>query len=322
MNTIGRINHQIKGRLRQLSSLTVLPSVFKNCAVLRAFRKRVGGEVSVILLYEHIGDIIACEPVSRYLKGLKTNVVWVVSKKYQELPRMFRDVDLVLPVSSISEVFYLKVLLKHYYIYNLHFDGRFCHRYFLSLHNSNKKYTLQNYYHFGSILETFSEVAGLPRLKEKPQLVLTNEDRFPEMSDGFVTIQVESNEDCRMWDLSKWEQLIAANPQVTFVEIGLQPHFGHIKNCNGSYCGRLSLTDIAYMMRKSALFIGIDSSGAHYANALDVPSIILLGQYRDFSHYNPYAVHGPGFKVLYRTNLNDISVDSVQAEMQKVIRHF
>lgn len=310
----------LKYRLRQLSSITVLPAVFKKCAALRAYKKKVGGKVSVILLYEHIGDIIACEPVARYLKSLKTDVVWVVSKKYQELPKMFRDVDMVLPADSVAEVVYLKAFLSGFDVYNLHFDGRLCLKYYIALHNRNKKYTALNYFNYGSILETFSEVAGLPRIKEKPQLMLTDEDRFPEISNGFVAIQVESNESCKMWDLSKWEQLIVANPQIQFVEIGLQPHFSHIKNCNASYCGRLSLTDIAYMIRKSVLFMGIDSSGAHYANALGVPAVILMGKYRDFSQHNPYAVTGSDFKVLYSPSINDLSVDAVQTEMLTLFR--
>ena len=277
--------------------------------------------MAIIILFEHIGDIVACEPVSRYLKNSYSSVIWIVNRKYMEIPTMFRDVDIIFPVSSISEIVYLKPLLHNYNVLNLHFDGRRCHQYCLALHNHNKFYSVHNYFNYGSILETFSEIAGLPRIKEQPQLLLKEEDRFPEIKSGFVAIQLESNESCRMWDIEKWEQLIKMNPNLLFVEIGLNSHFKHLTNCNTSYCGKLSLSDIAYLMRKSKLFIGIDSSGAHYANALNIPSIILLGSYHEFSQYNPYAVTPSSFKLLYRPIVNEITVDEVQREVSDLTRN-
>lgn len=312
---------RLKKRLKQIYSVVLLPKALKKVHLLYAYKKSVGGRVSIIILYEHIGDIIACEPVSRYLKSHNTKVVWVINEKFKDLLSLFQSVDMILPVSSIAEIIYIKAFLRESDIYNLHFDGRPCFRYDLHLHNKNREYSPQNYFNYGSILETFSQVAGLPRLKECPRLCLQSEDRFSEIKSGFVSIQVDSNESCKMWDFEKWEKLIQMNPNLIFVEIGLKPHFSHLSNCFTSYCGKLSLSDIAYMMRKSRLFIGIDSSGAHYANALNIPSIILLGSYHEFSQYNPYAVTSSSFKILYRLNVNDISVDEVQREMSELTQN-
>lgn len=320
MKLLVKIYNHIKYRLKQLSSIAVLPSVFQLFLYIKKIKKS-NGKIAIIILYEHIGDIIACEPVSRYLKSSYSSVIWIVNRKYKELPTMFRDVDIILPVGSITEIIYLKALLHNYCVFNLHFDGRYCGKYNLVLHNQNKFYTAHNYFNYGSILETFSEIAGLPRIMEQSLLSLEKEDRFPEINYTFVAVQVESNESCKTWDLEKWEQLIQMNPDLIFVEIGLKSHFSNLPNCNSSYCGKLSLSDIAYLMRKSMLFIGIDSSGAHYANALNIPSIALLGSYHEFSQYNPYAVTPPSFKILYRPNVNDISVDEVQRVVSNLIRN-
>ena len=51
-------------------------------------------EVIVISLTEHIGDIIASEPISRYLKNNFTDkIVWVVNQKYSNFVRYNPTID-------------------------------------------------------------------------------------------------------------------------------------------------------------------------------------------------------------------------------------
>jgi heptosyltransferase-3 len=46
---------------------------------------------------------------------------------------------------------------------------------------------------------------------------------------------------------------------------------------------------MAEVIRRAALFVGIDSGPAHVANAVGTPGVILLGAYRDFGRYMPYS---------------------------------
>lgn len=52
---------------------------------------------------------------------------------------------------------------------------------------------------------------------------------------------------------------------------------------------KLSILELAYIISKAKCFIGIDSGFAHFANAFDIPSVIILGEYRLFKKYMPYS---------------------------------
>ena len=54
-------------------------------------------------------------------------------------------------------------------------------------------------------------------------------------------------------------------------------------------CGRLSLLETAEVIRRAALFVGVDSGPAHLANAVGTPGVVLLGRYRGFDAYVPYS---------------------------------
>jgi heptosyltransferase III len=54
-------------------------------------------------------------------------------------------------------------------------------------------------------------------------------------------------------------------------------------------CGRLLLLETAEVIRRAALFVGIDSGPAHLANAVGTPGVLLLGQYRTFGRYMPFS---------------------------------
>lgn len=315
------IVYKLKNLVKNLISIKLFPSAIFNILNIYKYKKSINANISIVILFEHIGDIIACEPVSRYLKNeLNSKVVWIVKDSYSELLTLFCAVDKVIKVKTLSEVIYMKMFLHSSNVYNLHFDkARKCSKYNLILRNSNKTYTFANYYNHGSILETFSTVGNLPPLNSCPYLNLATNDRFPELSTPFIAIQIESNDIQRMWDIEKWEQLISNYPDLSFVLIGLRSYFTYKHNCITRYCGKLSLVDIAYLINKSRLFIGIDSSCAHYANALKVPSIILLGKYNSFERYNPYSGYDHNFKILHYTNLKDLPVEMVQNELVSLV---
>jgi ADP-heptose:LPS heptosyltransferase len=73
------------------------------------------------------------------------------------------------------------------------------------------------------------------------------------------------------------------------IEVGSTSGFEH--DCRYSYdlCGRLSWLETAEVVRRSKLFIGIDSGPAHIANAVSVRGVILMGRYRQFVSHIPYS---------------------------------
>lgn len=314
----GTLSPFIRG-LNYFLSLFLIPHAIKNVYTLYKYNKECGGNAAVVLLCQHIGDIVTCEPVSTYLKKEKgKKVVWIVRKSFKEILTLFRDVDLIMEVDCVSECVYMSFFMHSFEVHNLHLSPRECHKYHLNLYNPNTTYTMENYFNFGSILETFSTVGNLPALKMKPHLELSSEDRFPELDLPFVAIHVIANEVKRQWPFEKWEKLIRSYPNITFVEVGLTPHFRELSNVISEYCGKLSLVDIAYMINKCSAFLGIESSIAHYSNALSRPSLVLLGQYNFFDYYVPYSEWDTNFFMIHHNGtVCELPLDRVLKEFNE-----
>src|SRR5438105_4136944 len=128
----------------------------------------------VVSLVEHLGDIVASEPVDRFIKKEKPNfyIIRIVKRPYAEVIVFNPNIDKIITVGCLSEWIYLRFLLRHFSkvdVVDLHIDQRFCFRYYLTLSNSNEKgINLENYFNYGSLLEVFSMTTGLPKLNIEP----------------------------------------------------------------------------------------------------------------------------------------------------------
>jgi len=184
---------------KQVSSLVLIPAVLSKFFTIIAKIKR-NRKVLVINLTEHIGDIVACEPVGTYLRTNHKGsfIIWIVNKKYVDLVRYNPDIDLVIQVSCLSEWIYMKVFLKliRIKIFDMHFNKRICTTYYLKNFNNKARYlTLDNYYDYGSLLETFSLAAGLPRLTLPPHFHFPKDFKFKEvLPESYIVIHCISNE--------------------------------------------------------------------------------------------------------------------------------
>jgi heptosyltransferase-3 len=253
--------------------------------------------VVVISLTEHLGDVVACEPVARYVREREPSayIVWTINKKFADVVRCNPSVNEVVPVSCFSEWIYLKKLLSNtaVEIIDLHIDGRYCTRYGLVLNNPNNHgITLDNYYFQGTILEAFSLAANLPRLDWAPRCHLPDDVTAGiDLPQRFMVIHATSNEESRNWTPPAWNSLFSflEKENIHVVEVG---HKNVIRSTSPYYinlCSKLTLPQVGFVISKAALFIGIDSAFAHFANALSVPGVILLGHYRHFKKYMPYT---------------------------------
>ena len=94
----------------------------------------------------------------------------------------------------------------------------------------------------------------------------------------------------------------------------------HVSNCDSSFCGNLSLIDIAYLIDKCSAFVGIESSVAHYANALGKLSLIMIGKYRNFDYYVPYSEWDENFYMIhYNGFVKDLPLSILLDEFNKKI---
>lgn len=260
-------------------------------------------KIIAISRVEHIGDIIACEPVSRYVrqKYPEADIIWVVRKPYRELIENNPNIDKTLVVNCLTEWMYLAKTSLFDEILDLHVQCRVCPkcRKKLKKRTGNSKITLENYYNFGNLLSVFCQSAGLPPLNRHPcihipQTIIRRVDGY-HLPNEFISIHSLTNEESRDWLLLKWEELIEKminTWQATIVEVGLESKLKNIKSQRFiNLCGKLSILETAEVIKRSQIFIGVDSGPAHMANAVGTYGIILLGHYRAFKYYTPFSGH-------------------------------
>lgn len=262
---------------------------------------RKGGIVGIMLI-EHLGDIVACEPVARHLrrKYPDAHVVWCVRSTYRDLVRYHPDIDSVIMVHCLSVKDCLKKSGLFTVVADLHFNERFCSlchsRPPFPVKRESDRITLKNFYSFGNILQSFSLHAGLGRLNEPARIWIPESSevlrRFSLRQKCYIIIHCSSNTPEKEWSRERWQHLVDRIIETTgcsVAEIGLSPVVRSLHKSYVDACGMLSIPEMVNMIRGARFFIGIDSGPAHIANCLDVPGIILMGTYLGFSDYMPYS---------------------------------
>jgi heptosyltransferase-3 len=284
-----------------LHMLGVLPGFFCNALKL-LFRLRFARNrrpTIAIALVEHMGDIVAAEPIARQARRLfpDAQIWWVVRTAYASVPAAYRDVDEVLTVGCLTDWILLRLLGVFDEVWDLHLDGRICTRCCVPLIRSSGLPRQANYFDFGCLLDVQCDCAGIPRLSEGPRITppaeaVVSVDALA-LPPRFVVIHCVSNDPLKDWPAIKWRQLIAQIMPVeglTVVEVGLRALVVRPDDTGcRSLCGLLSILETAEVIRRAALFIGIDSGPAHLANAVGTPGVVLLGNYANFQHYMPYS---------------------------------
>ncbi|WP_345266834.1 glycosyltransferase family 9 protein [Nibrella viscosa] len=254
-----------------------------------------------IMLSEQFGDIIACEPVAREVRILHPDayIIWFVRKPYVELVANHPDLDgyIVEKCPGEREQILRSGILDK--VYNLHLSHRKCKYCFEDPINpiaDQLDITYANYFHKGNLLSVFSKAAGLPPLDDTPRLYLPNPvfgkiDSL-QLPQPYIVINCQSSHVPKDWSPVNWNRLtrwLLDNYPYAVVEVGLKPvvNLSHPRFFN--LCGQLQILETAEVIRRSHLFIGIDSGPAHLANAAGTEGIILLGQLFDFVDYMPYS---------------------------------
>lgn len=249
----------------------------------------------------HLGDILACEPVARQVR--KDNpgafIIWCLQKPYAEIMRHHPAVDYTLAIECLGEWMLFAQSAIFDQVIDLEMQGKPCKGCQLALQKTDAfGVTFDNYYHLGSLLDVYQRCGNMIVEDRAPQLFIPDEiriksnARFPVRS-RFVTIHCHSNESCRDWTREKWIELLrwlANHFKVGIIEIGTAAGLEG-SNLPGyqSLCGRLSILETTEVIRRAALFIGVDSGPAHLANAVGTKGVILIGRYMNFEKHLPYA---------------------------------
>lgn len=300
MSIAGRIRHKVRVYLN-----VAIHGLFIQRYLRRTRREHPDHRFVAVALIEHLGDIVACEPVARYLRNASptTRIIWLVKKEYRELVSSNPSVDLAVDVHCLTEKDYLTAWCSFDQVIDLHFLERFCA---LCRNTAPKKtsvrkvesnITIHNFYNYGGILQSISLFAGMPALNEAPRVYRTERSARTvdalHLPQKFVVFHCSSNAVEKELPVEKWnelKQLVTAKYSYPVVEVGLHSVLHDPGNALvRDMTGRLSILETAEVIRRAALFIGIDSGPAHLANAVGCYGIILLGSYLGFKKYNPYS---------------------------------
>ena len=307
-----------------------------------------GRRFLAIDLVGFLGDAIACEPMIGHVRQNDPDVfiVWFANEAFCELFDAHPGIDMTIPVSCFTERIDLAKSGLFDEVISPYFRESTCLT--CRVEDPSLPETegldLSNYYNYGNLLETYCRRSGLPPLKEGPRLYPTPSavDRVDRLGlpANFVVIHALSTENARNWVAGKWVELVARlNDElgIAVVEIG-QRSMAAGGSSYVDLCGSLSIAETAEVIRRAALFVGIDSGPAHLANAFGTPGVILLGHFRSFVFHLPYSgsyadgsnatlIHHDGpsseiaVSVVFRSVVERLSMNTSKTEARSSIRH-
>ena len=169
----------------------------------------------VVGLIEHIGDIIACEPVARFLrlKHPGAHISWVVATTFRELIDVNPNIDETVPVDCLTD--WIKMVQHGVYdlVVDLHVNYRICSHCQIPLikQHGNPFVSAYEWLDYGPLLTAFSIGAGLPPLAAHPNVYIQEKHKLAVdalgLPEHICVIHRASNTAIKDWTDEKWRRL-------------------------------------------------------------------------------------------------------------------
>ena len=293
-------------------------------AIFRVSLSRSYNKLIIINLTEHIGDLVASEPIAYHLRKSNPHafIIWSVNKEYADIVNYNPNINTVLKLSCLTEWILLKKVFSPFVkIYDMHINAKRCSTHRISGRNSvNTTLSFSNYLNHGNLLQIGAMAAGIQDLPDYAPRFHFKEPTQPRRIDAqYVVLHTLANDSERNWTNEKWNELVnkilLKYPEVHIAEIGLENIINHNNGRYHDFTGKLGLQEIAHLIKSSVLFIGVESGFAHIANALSKNSIILIGYFNEFKNYMVYSgpfARGENVSLLYypgqleQLDINDV----------------
>lgn len=259
--------------------------------MLRRTRKRAKPPRILLSRVGRMGDVVAAEPIARYLKRAYPDhsLVWCVAPAFLPLVEAHPDVQMALPVRCICE----PRRLAASGVFDRFFDthpayepwGRCRH---CAGEPAAGQIDLSNYPRFGNYLEIFLHVAGLPSFSEPSRVHIGEPARRKvdslDLPEHYIAVSCASTEEARCWHGEAWHELgriLLSSQPARIVEIGLRPTLAARLRGVVDLAGRVGPLESAEVIRRARLFVGVDSGPAHLAGAVETPGVVLIGNHRN-----------------------------------------
>lgn len=285
----------------------------------RADFDRIEDNALLVMLPEHLGDIIACEPVARYLswKYPERPLYWVVEGKFKDIIRFDPFLSGYIEVNSLRDCIEItRALSGSQKIVSLMFNGRPDYfdrpRYFW--HSRDRGIGFSNYYVSDCLLSSMTQAAGLdrllvaPRFWERPDYAAMSDDEIWERAGvaetvrkvrqengrcRLVLLHTTSNSPKRNWTAENFsmltERILSQNPDVAVIEIGMSSVVKSRSRRFRTIEQVRELQLIYQIIRRSSLLVGIDSSFMHMANVSGIQAVCIMGRLGRFNYHCPYS---------------------------------
>ncbi len=251
-----------------------------------------------ILLAEHLGDIVAAEPIIEAIKKKypQSKICWIAKKQFHILLQNHPKIDFLLEEKNIYTSTLLTKKNPFDVFYNLHINGTrnqpFYNPIFFNPASEATHLTVENYYHSHNLLQIFSKYAQLEIVNDQPQLYVEKVPVHLPFKGDYWVIHTKSNQTSREWKDEKWQELIPKlldQYPIHIIEIGMKNGIVCKNPKFHSLVGNLSLLESIEVIKNAKFFIGIDSGPSHIANAFQIPALLILGKYENFNSYMPFS---------------------------------
>jgi heptosyltransferase-3 len=306
-------------------------------------RLQNGQKLIAIVRTEHFGDIIAAEPISRYVRSLypDAHIVWFVKRSYHSLLEFNPAIDEIFSEFCVTQrrvIFEAEIFDK---VFELQFRNNnhcpTCDVYYENPVAQLRNINIDNYFDYGNLLEVFAQTGDLIPEKsafpadDQPRLYLqdSHREKVDQLSlpRRYIVVHCRSNYAPKDWPSERWEQLIqwlADNYDYDIIEIGQKSDLNVQVKGYRDLCGPLSILETAEVIRRASFFIGLDSGPSHLGNATGTFGVILMGSLNNFHHYNPYSgTYGRQENAIFVRQpgvpCRDLSFGFVQEKVEQVL---
>jgi heptosyltransferase-3 len=251
-----------------------------------------------ILLAEHLGDIVASEPIidALHKKFQGAEIYWIVKPVFA--PILTKHPGLSKVILETNLLFSILITRKNAFtvFYNLHLNDLRKDPYFgtklMNPYAEQIDLTIHNYYKSSNLLGNFSRLCHLELDRTAPTIFIGQTTIKLPFEGNYWILHRKSTDINREWKDEYWIQLmdlLTHEYGINVVEIGTNDPLDYSSKNFVSLVGKTSITETCTLIKSAHFFLGIDSGPTHIANAFKIPALILCGHFANFKKYMSYS---------------------------------
>ena len=251
-----------------------------------------------ILLAEHLGDIVASEPIidALHKKFQDAEIYWIVKPVFA--PILTKHPGLSKVIHETNVLFSILITRKNAFtqFYNLHLNDLRKDPFFgTKLENPYAEeidLTIHNYYKSSNLLGNFSRLCHLNLDETAPSLYIGQSNINLPFEGDYWVLHRKSTDINREWRDEHWIQfldLLTMEYGINVVEIGTHEPLDYSSKSFLNLVGKTSIEETCTLIKSARFFLGIDSGPTHIANAFKIPALILCGHFANFKKYMSYS---------------------------------